>query len=462
MRVRTSVLLAGALSALLVLIAVAALFVWRKTTEMQAHVAELHEAHIHAGNALASIRSNVYASGILTRDYLLDPDPQQVSSYVEQFRQIRAQTQQAFRTLEAPGPDTPRRAALDELKHELSVYWDPTETALRWTTEEKNALRSNFLRQRVRKRQDIFDLANDVERLMTASFNNQRQQVQRTAEDFRAFLAWGTAAALVLAIVIAAWTMLRMLYLERHSRNAEYELRRLSGQLRTAQEDERKYLSRELHDQVGQMLTGLRMELAGLARLQTDEQAASRMNHAKSIVEQTLRMVRNIAMLLRPSMLDDLGVAPAIAWQVKEFERTTGIRAEVEVDDALDSLPDRYRTCLYRVVQEALTNCARHSHARKVRVCIAMQDNVVVASVSDDGAGFDSASTKGHGLGLLGMGERVRELGGRFVITSAPGRGTHVEARIPLPDSQEVNEVHDSNADRGRSRDRSGRLEASA
>jgi signal transduction histidine kinase len=429
---------------------------------MQAHVAELHTGHIQAGRALASIRSNVYASAILTRDYLLDPDPQHVSTYIEQFRQIRAQTEEAFSVLQAAGPDTNRRAALDELRRELSVYWDPTERALQWSSEEKSALRTSFLRQRVRKRQDIFDLANDVERLMTASFNNQRQQVQRTAEDFRAFLAWGTAAALVLAIVIAAWTLIRMLYLERHSRNAEWELRRLSGQLRTAQEDERKYLSRELHDQVGQMLTGLRMELAGLARQQTDLQVATRMNHAKSIVEQTLRMVRNIAMLLRPSMLDDLGVAPAIAWQVREFERTTGIRSEADLDDALDSLPERYRTCLYRVVQEALTNCARHSHARKVRVSIAMEANVVVASVTDDGAGFDGASTRGHGLGLLGMGERVRELGGRFIINSAPGRGTHVEARIPLPDAREESEIHDQNADRGRSRDRSGRLEASA
>lgn len=460
MRVRKPILLGAALSALLVLIAVSALFVWRKTTEMQARVANLHAAHIQAANALASIRANVYTSAILTRDYLLDPDAGHVAGYVHQFERIREETEQSLRQLEAAGPDVAQSSALRTLRAELGVYWDPTEQALEWAPEEKSARRYAFLRQRVRKRQDIFDLATAVEELMTANFSRQREQVQRTAQDFRAFLAWGTAAALVLAAVIAALALARMIALERHSQAIETELRQLSGQLRTAQEDERKYLSRELHDQVGQMLTGLRMELAGLARRQADPDFADRIAHAKSIVERTLRMVRDIAMLLRPSMLDDLGLAPAVAWQVKEFERSTGIAAEADVDTVVDRLPERYRTCLYRVVQEALTNCARHARAQKVRVAVKTDAESVVAIVADDGAGFDSTSAKAHGLGLLGMGERVRELGGHFTIASSPGRGTQVQARIPLPSGKE--EIHDSNDDRGRPRDRSRRIEASA
>ena len=194
----------------------------------------------------------------------------------------------------------------------------------------------------------------------------------------------------------AAVTLMRLVRLERQSDAAAYGVRRLSAQLRTAQEAERKSLARELHDQVGQMLPESRMELAGLTGSEGLQGVdAERLHHAKSTVEQLLRSVRNISMLLRPSMLDDLGLAPAVNWQVKEFSRLSGTSAEADVDAELDSLPDDHRTCLYRVVQEALTNCSRHARARQVLVKIESAADEVLAVVSDDGVGFDAAESKG-------------------------------------------------------------------
>jgi signal transduction histidine kinase len=417
---------------------------------------------MEAGEALATIRANVYLNAILTRDYLLDSDPSHAQQYFDQFNRIRANTEDSFRTLDALGLDNEQKVALNKLRQELNAYWDPTEVVLDWSPDEKRAQRAEMLRQRVRRRQEIFALAEQVENLVTANFTRERQRITTADREFRISLGWTTGIALMLGLVIAGGTLARMLALERQSHMAESELRLLSGQIRTAQEQERKYLSRELHDQVGQMLTGLRMELTSIARMHGDSgsEISLRIARAKGTVEQTLRIVRNIAMLLRPSMLDDLGLAPALAWLLKEVQRSRGFEIHSEIEPAVDSLPDAHRTCVYRVVQEALTNASRHSEARKVDVTLKSAGGWLVGVISDDGHGFERGLRRSQGLGLLGMEERVRELGGNIRIVSSPGKGTRVEFRLPCPTP--AMEVHgDKDSDRRRSRDRSDRIEAS-
>jgi signal transduction histidine kinase len=281
-----------------------------------------------------------------------------------------------------------------------------------------------------------------------------------TSDDsFRASLGWIALAALLASGGVTILTLVRMRGLEIRSDAAQSELRSLSGQLRTAQEQERKYLSRELHDQVGQMLTGLRLELTAVARNQSnlDPQMRMLLDRAKATVEQTLGIVRNIAMLLRPSMLDDLGLTPALAWLVKENSRTSGIDIHKEIDARVDQLPDAHRTCLYRVVQEALTNAARHSGGRHVDLRVTVEHGWVRVRVQDDGRGFVLAQRR-RGLGLVGMEERVRELGGYTSVTSVPGRGTCVEIRLPQPATME--DANGESSDRGRSRDRADGVKA--
>ena len=462
MPARRSILLAVALAALLLVIGASAFAVWWNARSSQERVAALQRAHMQAGVALAAIRANVYLNAILTRDYLLDSDASHAKQYIDQFDSIQANTEESFRTLEALGLDDEQKAALNQLRKEMTAYWDPTEVVLDWSPEEKRAQRAEMLRQRVRRRQEIFALAEQIEGLVTANFTRERQRITTADREFRVSLGWTTSIAMLLGFGIAGSTLARMLALERQSQMAESELRLLSGQIRTAQEQERKYLSRELHDQVGQMLTGLRMELASIARIHGDSESeiSSRIARAKGTVEQTLRIVRNIAMLLRPSMLDDLGLAPALAWLLKEVARSSGFEIHSEIEPAVDKLPDTHRTCVYRVVQEALTNASRHSAARKVEVSLKSDGGQVIGRILDDGCGFDRRAQKSRGLGLLGMEERVREIGGSIRIESSPSGGTRVEFRLPYPTSTEVHS--DTDSDRGRSRHRPDRIKASA
>jgi signal transduction histidine kinase len=144
-----------------------------------------------------------------------------------------------------------------------------------------------------------------------------------------------------------------------------------------------------------------------------------------------MRALRDIAMGLRPSMLDDLGLQAALEWQGREFSRRTGVPAVVQVAAELDDLPDDQRTCIYRVVQEALTNCARHAHARNVSVQAKAEGADILVVIQDDGVGFEAMPASRGGLGLLGIQERVQALAGKLKIASKPQQGTRIQVQIP-------------------------------
>lgn len=425
-------MLASAFASLLLIIGGSALAIWRGASKAQAEVAALHEGHLKAGDALASIRANVFLSGILTRDYLLDPDTSHAARYAGQFSEIRSKTLSSFRTLAAPGQSKDEIEALERLRKEVDSYWDPTKIALDWTPSQKQIRRAEFLQERVRHREEIVELAAQVEQMMAANFVRERARISGANESFASSLAWTTGIALLLAIGIAGMTVARMSSLERQSEGAQEELRRLSGHIRMAQEQERRYLSRELHDQAGQMLTGLRMELASISYIAGQAEFSERVTHAKGIVEQTLRIIRNIAMLLRPSMLDDLGLASALEGLVRDLKRSSGIEIQVVIDPVVDSLPEAHRTCVYRVAQEALTNAVRHSNARCIEVSLRTRGGGLTGVIADDGCGFEAAAMRRIGLGLVGMEERVLELGGSLRVASSPGHGARIEFSLPL------------------------------
>ena len=154
----------------------------------------------------------------------------------------------------------------------------------------------------------------------------------------------------------------------------------------------------------------------------------------RRIVEGTVRMVRNITLLLRPSMLDDLGLIPALEWQAREVSRQTGLRVDVAAGGVSDQLPEEFKTCIYRVVQEALHNAARHAGAGSVRIVAQQEPRRLLLSVQDDGRGFDVKRSRG--LGLLGMEERVAHLGGTLQLVSEPGSGTLISVILPLVASE--------------------------
>ncbi len=211
---------------------------------------------------------------------------------------------------------------------------------------------------------------------------------------------------------------------QKATEQAEIRLRQLSQQLVSSQEQERKALSRELHDEIGQLLTALRMELGNLERARSApaSEVDPHLEQAKKLAESTLRTTRDIAMGLRPAMLDVLGLGPALEWQAREFSRRYNTPIQLEVDGDLKHLPDQHRTYLYRIVQEGLTNCARHAQAKNIRVKLQETGGQVAVAIEDDGVGFQREDGVAYGLGLLGITERVRELCGQVTIDSAPGQ----------------------------------------
>ena len=179
-------------------------------------------------------------------------------------------------------------------------------------------------------------------------------------------------------------------------------------------------------------MSAMLIELGRTEAAPDDEARSERLASVRRMIESSVGTVRNMALLLRPSMLDELGLVPALQWQAREVTRRSGVKVRMIADEVAEDLPDAYRTCLYRVVQEALNNCAKHSRATQVRVVVHQAHDSLWVSVEDNGIGFRPDHEKG--MGLLGMEERVVRLGGQFSIESIRGAGTALRIRLPLAD----------------------------
>ncbi|HEX7972891.1 MAG TPA: ATP-binding protein [Anaerolineales bacterium] len=220
-------------------------------------------------------------------------------------------------------------------------------------------------------------------------------------------------------------------------RAGQQRLQMLSQQLLEVQEAERRHLARELHDEIGQSLTALKVNLQSVMRLSGGLSAASLIEDSISITERVLQQVRNLSLDLRPSLLDDLGVVSALRWYIDRQGRRAGFQTEFIADPPDLRLPPEMETVCFRVVQEALTNVVRHALASQVQVHLARQANRVELVIRDNGIGFDVQAVRGRAptdssLGLLGMQERVQLIGGQIEIRSDPEQGTEIRATFPL------------------------------
>jgi len=222
------------------------------------------------------------------------------------------------------------------------------------------------------------------------------------------------------------------------SRRMQARLRHLSHQVLSAQEEERKEISRELHDEIVQTLTGINIQLTSLKI----ESGASRknfarhINHTQRLVEKSVDIVHQFARDLRPALLDDLGLIPALVAYVKGFTARSGVRVRLRLFSGVEKVSNEKRMVLYRVAQGALINVAQHARATNARVSISQEPGLVCMEIRDDGKSFDAKrllnSPKFRRLGLLGMRERVEMVGGSFRVESKPGAGTAIIARIPF------------------------------
>jgi len=217
--------------------------------------------------------------------------------------------------------------------------------------------------------------------------------------------------------------------------DAKLRLRDLSSQLITAQEQERRHIARELHDDTGQSLTVIRMHLMDILR--GAEGAGSRIPECVAIVDAAIAQIRGMALNLRPTMLDDLGLVDALEWALERQAKPAGWETALEAGDDFSEVPAEIQTACFRIAQEALTNAARHAGATEVSLELRMVGGELELTVQDNGAGFDLArysspqERKKH-FGLISMGERASLVGGRLDIDTAPGRGTRVRATLPV------------------------------
>ena len=426
---------------LIVLIAVSGLGALRRARQTYREVSALNDRYRRTEHTLNAVGAEISEVGLLTRDYLLDPSMLSAGAYRSELVTVRARMENELLELSrVMGVEEAPRLA--RLRKEVGAYWDVLDPLFEWTPPQKSALSWIFLRKQVLPRREAaLAIASEIRDLAQANLRRQREAVDKEEAELPIFIGRMLGITVFLGLLIAGISVYRMTRLEMHSEQqrvraetVEEELRLLSRQLVRAQEEERRSISRELHDEIGQLLTALRMELRNLQELRVapEEQFQEHVEGARRLAEQSLRSVRDMAMGLRPSMLDDLGLGSAVQWQARQFSKHTGLPVNVQIDGPLSQLPDRHRTCVYRLVQEALTNCARHAKARTIQVSVRSLGGRLDVEVRDDGIGFDPASARGRGLGLLGMQERVRELGGNITLKSQPGKGTSLLAAIPL------------------------------
>jgi signal transduction histidine kinase len=308
-----------------------------------------------------------------------------------------------------------------------------------WKNDDRRRKALDYIRDKVIPHQ--LELIRTREKI--ALWNQQQLEIagNRQLENFdgmRRQLTRFLLLALLAGMLLASGSLAYVLRLAKQSRNnyrelahSRGELQQLSARLVDVQEAERRAISRELHDAVGQSLGALLVDAGRLSAMLPPGLPAvqERVDKIKDVAESTLQTVRDIALLLRPSMLDDLGLVPALEWQGREVERRSDADVQVDAEGVPEQMSDEYKTVIYRVAQEALHNAARHSGAKHIKVKVRQHDGRIYVEVTDDGRGFDPRRTRG--MGILGMEERVKRLHGSFTIESAPGTGAAVRFELP-------------------------------
>lgn len=428
MRLQSWLVAAFGLLSLVALIVVSMLASSRKSQDIFAELNQLNNHHRLVEMNLRRLRSDVNLSGIFVRDYLLDIERERAPEYRQQIAEFRRTNMTTLDELKALIEADDRSL---NLQVKLEDYWETFEPLFDWTPAEKVARSAGFLRREVvPRREAALALANDIEALNNTNLAAQRQAVAGRLAAFRSDLHRLLWQTVLLGLGVAAIVVFRLRVLEQRWLTAEQQMRALSQQLVNAQEEERKRLSRELHDHVAQMLTGLRMEIGRIER--TSAGTAPAVAECKHLVDELFRTVRNLSLGLRPSMLDDFGLQAALEWHVRDFMGRYALNVELTMEGDFESLPDKHRTCVYRVVQEAMTNCARHAHATHIRIDATTNGEQLRVTVADDGVGLDPVR-RHSGLGLRGIDERVKDLEGTMSLTSAASAGTTMVVRLPLP-----------------------------
>jgi signal transduction histidine kinase len=412
--------------------------------DVESRAGSINERYMRAQEQLSAVRAQVLLGSVYVRDALLDPDRSTIAAYRAQLERTYLAVDRALAQY-VPVMDSPAerervvhlRSAIDEFRETmLEVIGDDN---VRSPAEARVLLRTLI----VPKREVVIHVSEDVQALNRGAFVQQQRAVADVYGATQRRL-WGSLGIAVAASFgIALFAIRYAGRLERRLRRQQQkeaqtneELQRLSAKLITAQEEERRSIARELHDEVGQVLTAIKVELAVAQRvLEANGTAPQALADARSITEGALTTVRDLSHLLHPALLDDLGLPAAIEWYLRGFGARHDIRTELLHDRMDERFAPDIEASVYRIVQEALTNVAKHARAASCRVYLQRLPHTILVTIEDNGAGFDAAgsSDQGHrpGIGLIGIRERVAQLRGTVRLESAPGRGTRLTVELP-------------------------------
>jgi signal transduction histidine kinase len=441
--------LAGGFGGLLVIMAAAELGALVMISSLRTSDARVEERFLERSRMLEQIRSSIYLSGTVARDSLLAPVGG-ASSQLAEVNGLHKQTDAALEKYQK-SLEPQEAPAFARLRSEIEGYWDVLSRTFAWTEEERAKYRYQFFySELIPRRTAMLQIADRVGQLNERGLQRGDLQLAGFFERLRLGLIGMIVVTLIGGLALAIYTSMVILRLQNEVRSrleenieAKTGLRELSAKLVRAQEDERRALSRELHDEAGQSFSAILLETENLLDVERCAEARPRLESIRNLAQRGLAGARNMALLLRPSMLDDFGLVPALNWQAKETAKRTGLRVQVTAAE-LGELPEEHKTCIYRVVQEALNNATRHAQASAVQVRVQRSERGIDLTVQDDGTGFDADRVRG--LGLLGMEERVRHLGGVFSIDSHAGRGTQLRINLPVADLA-AESIHESYPD---------------
>jgi len=426
----------GAVIVVLVLSAVEAYHI--QTTVSQQHL-EIYRHFVEQDDALTLLRRNLWLASIYVRDYFIDPTPAQGTLLLSQLDVMERENEAALQVLDRAAN---HRKVVPQIRRSLGEFWALIRPIPQTMAHATDKAQMAFLQgQIVPRRGDLYNVLRDLTAADQQRLQNSEGEFAGTRRRAAEGLLMMLVSSVLLCILVARLSLRHAENLERQAEEnfaqvaqAKAELQQLSARLLEIEEEGRRKLSRELHDEIGQTLALLQIEISHAQALLAGTPVAlkARLDRARELAERTVQTIRNISVLLRPALLDDLGLVPALQFQLEDFLRRSGIPCEFVEDGVADHLPDAVKTCVYRVVQEALHNCEKHSGARKVRVTVRQLPGCLVTEIEDDGRGFQTDAERGAGLGLLGIRERAANAGGSLVIDSAPGRGARIALRIPL------------------------------
>ena len=426
----------GGLLALMLLAGVSALLSLRQLHDVEQQVTS---RFLSRTQALSEVVISVHIYDDELAKFLLDNEAAALRGEGTAIAQRAAKAHSALHRY--PSDGGPReRQLLREIEDSLSQQETISSVMLSLTPDHRKTRSSKFIQEQLLPRSlSILQVSQQIASLNSEELAKSNQDLLARFSSLQSWLRSMLLAALAAGLLLSLLGSFYILHLERQGRerylalaDSRLELEKLSARILDIQEQERRSIARELHDEVGQTLEALLVELGRLAKLApADEQAMrERISSLKSLAENSVKTVRDIALLLRPSMLDDLGLIPALEWQAREVSRRGEMEVEVHSQMVSEQLPDEIKICVYRLVQEALNNAAAHASAKHARVSVREVTEKLEVEITDEGQGFDPQRMRG--MGLLGMEERVKRLGGKLKIESRAGHGTTIVAELPF------------------------------